>query len=226
MNDSDKNIKDISAQKEAVSKLVESSSLNLDFYLMMVLSSLVVCLGLLLGNIVIVIGGMLITPFLSPLLMLAFAFVTSDLGIIKRSLAIIFKSIVVILGTSFIATLLVPRADVDLTLVNNIASINLSYFYVSLVAGFAAVYAWARPNIASILPGVAITVALLPPLVSVAVALSFFDIPLMVRFIQSSVANILGVLLSATFVFAILGFYRVRNYAKKEIKEIKEIENK
>ncbi|MBU1178949.1 DUF389 domain-containing protein [Patescibacteria group bacterium] len=216
------NIKDIGVQKEAVDKLIESSTLNMDFYFMMVLSSAIVCLGILLNNIVIVIGGMVVTPFLSPLLMLSLAFVISDIDIIKRSFFIILKSVAVIVATSLVVTILVPSSDVDLSLISGIGHINLSYFYVSLVVGIAGAYSWARPNLSSVLPGVAISVALLPPLVSFAVSLAFFDADLIAGTIRSAAANMTGVILASTFVFAILGFYRVRGYVRKEIGQKKE----
>lgn len=220
-------IKDVSVQKEVVSKLVESSSLNKDFYLLMILSSAIVCFGILLNNLVIIIGGMLVTPFLSPLLMLSLAFVISDFNIIKRSLFIILKSIAVILATSLAATILAPTAGVDLSFISRIIEINLSYFYVSLVSGAAAGYVWARPNLSSVLPGVAISVALLPPLVSFAISLAFFDVSLVVGTVRSFAMNTLGIILSATFVFALLGFYRTKGHVQKEIKqeEEKQIEN-
>ncbi|MCF7835579.1 MAG: DUF389 domain-containing protein [Candidatus Marinimicrobia bacterium] len=212
-------VKDLSTQKAVVTKLIESSALTKDFYLMMILSSIIVCLGVLLSNIVIVIGGMLVTPFLSPLLMLSLAFVLSDFKIIKRSLFVILKSVGIIIATSFVATLLVPRINVDLSLINNLLGINLAYFYVSLASGFAAGYVWARPKLSSVLPGVAISVALLPPLVSFSVSLMFFDVELIVGTIRSFAMNIMGIILSATFVFALLGFYRVKGHVQKEIKQ-------
>lgn len=217
-------IKDLDIQKEVVSKLIASSCLNHDFYLMIVLSAMIVSFGLILDSIVIIIGGMLVTPFLSPLLMLSLAFVISDKDIIKRSVITILKSAAVILLVSAVVCILVPKADIDLLLVGNIVRINLSYFYVSLVAGAAAAYAWARPNLSSVLPGVAISVTLLPPLVSMAVAAFFMEGGLFIGALRSTLSNILGIILSATFVFALLGFYRVREHAKKEIK-VEEIEN-
>ncbi|MBU1091543.1 TIGR00341 family protein [Patescibacteria group bacterium] len=224
-NKKEDDVKDIGTQKEVVSKLIESSALTKDFYLMMILSSIIVCLGLLLNNMVIVIGGMLVTPFLSPLLMLSLACVLSDFKIIKRSLFVILKSAGVIVATSFVATLLVPRADVDSSLIYRLVDINLSYFYVSLAAGFAAGYVWARPKLSSVLPGVAISVALLPPLVSFAISLTFFDMSLVVGTIRSFAMNMMGIILSATFVFALLGFYRVKGHVQKEIKQEDGINN-
>lgn len=209
----------ISIQKEVVSNLIDSSSLTEDFYLMLILSSIIVSLGLILNNIVIVIGGMLVTPFLTPLLRLALAIVVSEKEIIKGSLVIILKSVGVILFSAVATALLVPKSSTDFSLLQRIAETNLYYFYVSLAAGVAAAYAWARPKLSSILPGVAISVTLLPPLVGIGVNLIFFHPDLIVGAFRSAVANILGILLASTFVFAILGFHKVKFHVKKEVAE-------
>ena len=41
----------------------------------------------------------------------------------------------------------------------------------------------------------------------------------MIGALRSAVANMLGILLAATFIFAILGFHKVRLHVKKEVAE-------
>jgi len=208
----------VSIQKAVVSNLIESSSLTEDFYLMLVLSSIIVSLGLVLNNIVIVIGGMLVTPFLTPILRLALAIVVSDKKVIKGSLVIILKAIGVIFFSAIATAFLVPKTSVDLALLQRISETNIYYIYVSFAAGVAAAYAWARPKLSSILPGVAISVTLLPPLVGIGVNL-IFERGLVLGSLRSALANVLGILLASTFIFAMLGFHKVRGHVKKEVAE-------
>lgn len=216
-------IRDVSVQKDAVSKLIESSSLTKDFYLMLVLSTILVSMGLILDNVVIVIGGMLVSPFLSPLLRLSLSIVVSDSQIVRGSVLSTLKSIAVILPTAFIVALLVPQEGREMVLLSKIfESTNLFYLYVSLVAGVAAAYAWAHPKMSSVLPGVAISVTLLPPLVTMGIGLSFFEGAMFMAGLRSTLVNLLGLLLSSTFVFSLMGFYRVRGHMKKEILEEEE----
>ncbi|MFC1751595.1 DUF389 domain-containing protein [Patescibacteria group bacterium] len=220
------NIRDISVQKDAVTNLIESSSLTKDFYLMLVLSTILVSMGLILDNVIIVIGGMLVSPFLSPLLRLSLSIVVSDSQIIRGSILSTIKAVAVVLPTAFIVALLVPSEGKETVLLSKIfESTNLFYLYVSLVAGVAGAYAWAHPKMSSVLPGVAISVTLLPPLVTMGIGLSFFDGTMFMAGLRSSLVNLLGLLLSATFVFSLMGFYRVRSHMKKEIlEEVEETE--
>lgn len=216
-------LSDTETKKEAVSKLIEQSSLTNDFYLMLVLSSIFVAMGLLLNNVVVVIGGMLVTPFLSPILRLSLAVVISDKDIIKMSIISILKASGVVLATSLVATFLVPKASVDWELIDRIfESANLFYVYIAIAAGVAAAYAWARPNLSNTLPGIAISVTLLPPIALIGIGFAFLNSSLVSAGARSFLINFLGLLLSTTFVFSILGFYRVRDHVKKEVKKEEE----
>ena len=208
----------MAVKKEAVSRLIEQSSLTRDFYLMLFLSAIFVSMGLLLNNVVIVIGGMLVTPFLSPLLRLSLAVVISDKLIIKISVINILKATGVVLLASLLSSFLVPGKNVDWDLINRIfESANLFYVYIAVAAGVAAAYAWARPNLTNALPGIAISVTLLPPIAVVGIGFAFLNFSLLLAGARSVLINTLGLLLSTTFVFSILGFYRIKDHVKKEV---------
>jgi uncharacterized hydrophobic protein (TIGR00271 family) len=206
----------IDEKKERTKELIESSRLDYEFYLMLVLSTVIVSLGLLLNNIPIIIGGMLITPLLSPLLTTALGIVVADKKVLWWSVKIILKSIGVILLVSLIMTIITP----DKALTEEISSrtfINLSFFYVAIASGIAAAFAWARKELSVILPGVAIAVAILPPFATIAIGIGMWDVSIVIGALQSSVANLIGIVISAVVVFALLGFYRVRTVAMQKV---------
>lgn len=231
--------KSITLKKQDVSKIVdelfEKSKLSWDFYLMLVLSAIIVSLGLLLNNAAIIIGGMLVTPLLSPLLVVALGLVVTNPKVIWRSSKVILKSIGVVLAVSIIITFITPGAEIQSELISR-SFINITFFYVALAAGVAAALAWVRPNLSEILPGVAISVAVLPPLVTMGIGIALWSRTLTLGGLQLFVGNFLGIVLAATVVFAIMGFYRGRRQAlqkveeeekeeiKKEIEKVKEEE--
>lgn len=206
----------IEEKKARTKELIESSRLDYDFYLMLVLSTIIVSLGLLLNNIPIIIGGMLITPLLSPLLTTALGIVVADKNVLWWSIKIILKSVGVILLVSLIMTIITP----DKALTEEISSrtfINLSFFYVAIASGIAAAFAWAEKQLSAILPGVAIAVAILPPFATIAIGIGIWDFNIVIGALQSSIANMIGIVISAVVVFALLGFYRVRTVAKQKV---------
>jgi len=210
-------------KKERTKELIESSIFDYGFYLMIILSTVIITLGLLLDNIPIIIGGMLITPLLSPLLTLALGIVVSDKKVIWWSSKIVAKSILVIFTVAVIITLITP----DKIITEEISArsfINLSYFYVAIAAGAAAAFAWARKELSEMLPGVAIAVALLPPLATIAIGFGLWNFNIVIGALQTSVANLLGIVISSVIVFSLLGFYKVRKVAKKEVTSAEEKE--
>jgi len=206
----------IEEKKSRTRELIESSALTYEFYLMLVLSTVIVSLGLLLNNVPIIIGGMLITPLLSPLLTTALGIVVADKKVLWWSVKIILKSIGVILAVSLIMTIITP----DKAITEEVSSrtfINLSFFYVAIASGIAAAFAWAKRELSEILPGVAIAVAILPPFATIAIGIGMWDINIIIGALQSSIANLIGIVISAVVVFSLLGFYRVRAVAKEKV---------
>lgn len=201
-----------------VEELFEKSKLNWGFYLMLVLSAIIVCLGLLLNNTAIVIGGMLVTPLLSPLLVLSLGAVVVNSKVIWRSVRVLLKSIGVVLGISIIITLITPGAEIQSEIISR-TYIDISFFYVALAAGVAAAFAWVKKDLSEILPGVAISVALLPPLVTIGIGIALWSKLLTLGGLQLFVGNLLGIVIAAALVFSFMGFYRVKTVAKEKVEE-------
>jgi len=224
------------AIKKIAANLFEKSKMDWRFYLLLILSTIIVTLGLLLNNASIIIGGMLVTPLLTPILAFAFGIVILNSHVLWRSAKILIKSILIIFIFSFITTLLAPAADVQSEIISR-TFINLSFFYVALAAGIAAAFAWARPDLSESLPGIAISVALLPPLATAGIGLALWQNTLTFGGIKLFASNIIGIIIAAAFVFAIMGLHKAKNIAlqkveeeekdaiKKELEKVKKEEN-
>jgi len=205
-------------QIRVVEEMINSSRLAGDFYLMLVLSAIMVGLGLILDNTAVIIGGMLITPLLTPILTLSLGIVISDFKLITRSLKIIIKSSLIILGISFLIGLLFSGNLSGNTIIAKMSN-NLPYFLVALAAGLAATFAWAREDLSAMLPGVAIAVSLLPPLASFGVGLSQFSGSIMRSSFLAFMLNMLGLLLGSIVIFSLLNFYKSKKETAKAVKE-------
>ena len=70
-------------QYKTVEELLKKSESHSVYYTLLILSVCIVAIGLLLGNAAIVIGGMLVTPILTPILVIALGFSTGQMGAIK-----------------------------------------------------------------------------------------------------------------------------------------------
>jgi len=97
------------------------------------------------------------------------------------------------------------------------------YAIVAAIAGFAAAFAMTKPHLNETLPGVAISVALVPPLASAGVALSVFEWGVFSNALMLFVVNVIGILFSAMIVFALLRFSVKKTVAVEIIKEEEKI---
>ena len=75
-----------------------------------------------------------------------------------------------------------------------------------------------RPSISETLPGVAISVSLIPPLSALGIAISFFEWSIAVGALGLFLLNFVGIVFAALFVFAVLRFYEVKDSIEKKIR--------
>lgn len=146
-------------KEELYNDLATPVELNANFILMVFLSSLVAGIGLLKGNVAIVIGAMVIAPFLGPNLALAFGTTLGDLSITKKALVSGILGTVIAVVISFLWGLLVSDfSNLQLNL-----SIEYQDVILALVCGFAGVISILSGE-GGTLVGVMVAAALLPPL--------------------------------------------------------------
>jgi len=229
----------IATEKEkvvAVARLVKASTGDFDFYLFAILGVVMATVGLLLNSPEVIIGSMLIAPVLYPMLSLGLALVLSDGALLWRSVRTICISLVVAVVVSFMATMVFDvfgnySATTQLTAR---AVPSALFFFVALVSGFAASYALVHANLNEMLPGVAISVALVPPLAAVGVGLALADVSVAGGAFGLFVLNVAGITLASMIAFTLMdlhGTHRIVGSAikqeefrlEKEEKRVKEI---
>lgn len=223
-----KNLFNISQKerKEFCSHIIDTSTPRSDFYFLIILSTIIVAFGLLINNTILVIGGMLITPMLSPLLAIALGMVTKDGKTILRSIRIFAISFILVFLTALITGLAssIKIGQVDFA---HIMEPDLLTFFIAFVAGLAAGYTWAKPALNERLPGIAITVTLLPPLAIAGLAASGANWNLVEIYSKSFFLNLFAIILASSIIFFLMEFYKVKKKLKEEVKqEEKEINKK
>jgi len=207
-------------KNETIDRLMEASAPSVNFWLMMILSTFIVTLGLLIDNLSVIIGGMMVTPLLSPLLSFAMGVVVYDYKLIMRSIWLIIESIILITFIAVVITLLSIERDMVSTLALE-AKPSFEYLLISLFSGGTVAYAIAHPSLSDTLPGIAMSVALLSPLAALGIGLSFFQWEIIARSANLFILNISGIILSAIFVFAFMDFKEAKSEITKNIKEEK-----
>jgi uncharacterized hydrophobic protein (TIGR00271 family) len=218
-------------QYNTVNELMEESNDKVTYYLLLILSSIIIASGILLANSAILIGGMLITPLLSPVLLVALGITTGNPGLIQRSVYKIGKSVGLVMGISLITAFIfgIPTEETEFfnsaIFMNDFNSAFL-YFLVAFASGIAATYAWVRKKVDNMLPGIAIAVSLVPPVAMVGAFIGTGDILYARYYLMIFLFNIIGIIGGAMILFSLFRFYNSRRIVEKNLDKVIEEEQK
>ena len=109
-------------------------------------------------------------PLMNPIITFSYALVASKRKLLKRSFLTLLSGIALTILVSFISTKVLGIRVVQSEIIAR-TNPNLGDLFIGLAAGAAASFAYTRRSIANALPGVAIAVALVPPLSVVGIGL-------------------------------------------------------
>lgn len=177
---------------------------NIDFVVMMGLSTALASFGLLNNSPAAVIGAMLVAPLMSPLLGAGFALVQGNVNLFRGCIKAMSYGIVVSLAVSLTIGLITPGYDPTAE-VEARGQVNLLDLAIALLSGMAAAYATARPGLAATLSGVAIAAALVPPLAVVGIAAASGEFVLSGFSAVLFLTNVVAIILGAGLVFRLIG---------------------
>jgi uncharacterized hydrophobic protein (TIGR00271 family) len=149
--------------------VARDARLDRRFLLLITLSAAIATLGLLQNSTAVVIGAMLVSPLLGPIMGVGFGLATLEASLIKRSLVTLGAGVVLAVVTAMLIIWLSPIVDVteELRARTQPTLLDLG---VAVVGGIAGVYAIMR-KLSGVMVGVAIATALVPPLSTVSFGL-------------------------------------------------------
>ena len=137
----------------------------------LVCSILIASIGLSVGNIPIIVGAMLISPLMGPILGIGLAAGTNDLDLLKKSVTNFIIAMVISILISSIYFLIIPMPEISFELRDR-KQATLLAIAVALFGGAAGIIAGSRRYKSNVVPGVAIATALMPPLCTVGFGLA------------------------------------------------------
>lgn len=150
------------SREELYSDIVDSTKLSNIFVLMTILSTVVVAIGLIKDNVAVIIGAMVIAPFLGPSVALALSTNLADNKLGLNALKTLLSGILIVLllsaGMGYFF-----KTDPTIPEIAMRTRANLSDIILALASGCAGVLAFTT-GVSSAVIGVMVAVALLPPL--------------------------------------------------------------
>ena len=199
-----------SAQKPAIYlQICEGAQLaDATYWLQLVFSAGIATLGLVLDSPAVIIGAMLISPLMNPIMAMGLALAVGDLYLGAKALFSLLTSTAVSIGLASALVWLLPFHSATQEILDRTAP-NLLDLGIAILSGLAGSVLLVRrrsDNGAMALPGVAIAVALMPPLCVVGFGVgSSFSTPIMSGAALLFLTNIVAIVASAFFIFLVVG---------------------
>ncbi|MDA0674040.1 MAG: DUF389 domain-containing protein [Cyanobacteria bacterium] len=173
---------------------------SLSFVVMLTLSSVISTLGLLAGSTATVIGAMIIAPLMGPIIGVAYAIAVANRRLIKRAgLTLVFGTLVAVVSATVICYMTGLRTlTEEIILRTEPTLIDLA---VAMAAGAAGAFAKSRKHVADSFPGVAIAVALVPPLSVVGIGIALGNETVWMGATLLYITNLTGIIFSGILIF-------------------------
>ena len=141
------------------------------FYLMLGLAAAIATLGLIANSSATIIGAMIIAPLMNPIVSFSYAMVKLRHQLLGKSALTLLTGIFWVILVSFLITELIGIRIASSEILAR-ANPNLLDLAVAMASGTAGAFALTRRSIGNALPGVAIAVALVPPLCVVGIGIA------------------------------------------------------
>ncbi len=204
------------ATRTVVEQIQDAAWPSRRYFILVVLATVIASYGLVANSTATVIGAMIVAPLMGPILGLALGFARGDLKVFLSSLLAEALGVLTCVLTAMVVGFLVNPGHIDYQLaeIANRTHPTLYDMAIGLAAGVAAGYASVNPRVGNSIAGVAIAVALVPPLsvTGLSLAGTLAGRPLLTEAGSSFLlffANLLTIEAAASCVFVISGIGHV-----------------
>lgn len=200
--------------RESLYEGVEKSSrLDLNFIVLVILSTLVAGIGLIENNVAVLIGAMVIAPLLGPNLALSLGTALGDIPLMRKSMRTLFAGILLTVGLSAGLSAIAPY-DLPSHELMARSRAGLDSVFLALASGAAAALSLTT-GLSSVLVGVMVAVALLPPAAALGIFLGNGNVDLAIGAGLLLLVNVVCVNLASKIVFFVKRI-RPRTWLEKE----------
>jgi uncharacterized hydrophobic protein (TIGR00271 family) len=185
---------------EAYETVVAGSTDTVEYYVLLILSCLIATVGLYLNSVAVIIGAMIVAPLMGPLFGFSAGMLWGSGRVIKEAITTLLKGTFLVIGVTAGMSAVIPGIVITSEM---LARSQPSLFDIIIAAscGLIGAYAYINKRVSSAIPGVAISVALMPPLCTVGIGIGLWNMELTRGAILLYGINLTGISLAATIVF-------------------------
>ncbi len=189
------------AVEELDEEVRQGARLNLNYFLLAGLSAIVATMGLLGNSTAVVIGAMIIAPFLGPVIATSYGILTADVALLRRGIQGELAGLGAAVALAFLTGTFIPPlgATAEITQRAHPTVLDLVAAFCSGVAGTLSM----TTGVSAVAVGVMIAVSLVPPAAVIGLGIASSDWLLIRGAGLLLVSNILAIHLAATLTFMI-----------------------
>jgi uncharacterized hydrophobic protein (TIGR00271 family) len=190
--------------------LERSHKESVGYWLQLLLAMAIASLGLVLGSTAVVIGAMLISPLMGPIVELGMGLAIGSPFLVLRSFTRVGFSVLVVVASAALLTLMLPFHEVTAEIAARTSPTALDLL-IAIFCAIAAAYTTVRPgsDTTSTAAGTAIGIALVPPLCVVGYGIGTRTQAIASGAALLFTANLCAILLFAILCFLLLGYSAV-----------------
>jgi uncharacterized hydrophobic protein (TIGR00271 family) len=198
---------------EAYETVVAGSTDTVEYYVLLLLSCLIATAGLYLNSPAVIIGAMIVAPLMGPIFGFSAGMLWGSGKVLREAVTTLIKGTILVVGVTAAMSFFLPGI---VTTDEMLARGHPSLFdiMVALCCGSIGAYAFINKRISSAIPGVAISVALLPPLCTVGIGIGLRNWEL-----AKGASLLYGINLTGISFSALIVFYLVRLHPRADDKD-------
>jgi uncharacterized hydrophobic protein (TIGR00271 family) len=190
--------------EEIRSGLLEESTINTIYILLIVGSCIIATLGLLSNSAAVIIGAMIIAPLMLPIRGVAFAALEGNFILFWKALAAIIVGTIISIALAVLIGYFVALPQFGSEIISR-SRPTLLDLGIAVAAGGISGFAKVQPKISESLAGTAIAVALMPPVCVIGLGLSQLNWSLSIGATLLYFTNLLGITLACMLTFLLTG---------------------
>ena len=190
--------------KGVAANVYENGGMSGRYLIMTVISAAIATLGLMLGSPAVVIGAMLVSPMMGPIVALGFSLTLLDWDELKRALFAVGIGLAVALFVALLLTWVSPLKEPTAEILARTRP-NFFDLLIAVFSGVAGAYAVVRQRGETII-GVAIATALMPPIATIGFGLGTADWRVAGGAFFLFMTNLVAIALAATLTAGFFGF--------------------
>jgi len=191
------------------SKLREESMLTSTFVVLLILATVIATFGLFINSSSVIIGAMILAPLMLPIVSLSMGVLRDDITLSQNSIKTIVMGILVTISTAMIIAYFAPLREMTSEMMARLSPTILDMF-VAIASGVAAAYVKNDSKISASLAGVAIAVALVPPLAVSGVGAGWGDWSMFLNALLLFATNLVGIIFAGALTFLMMGFAPIK----------------